>query len=165
MSRYLYMYVKPLNKGFIIPLISFSSLLVSNFLKRCMVSSEYPTLHVWCAWKKKTRENKPLKFSWWPEKNHCGLKNSLLKNTCLIIGKKNQRPYASLLSLFLPCSTMYNQDIFSVFHCSYKAKWHNSEKELKIFDEDEVNIIHWSFLRLQQIIFSVLSLRCCEFCE
>ena len=42
--------VKPLNERFIIPLISFSSLLVSNFLKSCMVLSillSYPS-HMMC---------------------------------------------------------------------------------------------------------------------
>ena len=42
--------VKPLNERFIIPLISFSSLLVSNFLKICMVLSillSYPS-HMMC---------------------------------------------------------------------------------------------------------------------
>ena len=50
------LYIKPLNEGFIIPLISFSSLLVSNFLKSYMVLSEYPTFHIWCASKTKTTE-------------------------------------------------------------------------------------------------------------
>ena len=44
-----YSYVKPLNEGFIIPFISFSSLLVSIFLKSCMVLSEHPTHHIRCA--------------------------------------------------------------------------------------------------------------------
>ena len=138
MSRYLYMYVKPLNKGFIIPLISFSSLLVSNFLKRCMVSSEYPTLHVWCTWKKKTRENKRLKFSWWPEKNHCGLKSSLLKKTCLIIGKKIKDhthhfcPYSCpvlqyIIKTYLACSIVLTRqnDIIVKKNLKYlmKMKW------------------------------------------
>ena len=40
------LHVEPLNEEFIIPLISFSSLWVSIFLKSCMVLSEYPTLHI-----------------------------------------------------------------------------------------------------------------------
>ena len=41
-----YNYVKPSNERFIIPLISFSSLLASSFLKICMVLSEHPTHHI-----------------------------------------------------------------------------------------------------------------------
>ena len=36
--------------------------------------------------------------------------------------EKNQRSHASLLSLFLPCSTVYNQGKFSMFHCPNKVK-------------------------------------------
>ena len=43
------LYFQPLNEGFIIPLISFCSLLVSNFLKSYMVSTEHPTHHIICA--------------------------------------------------------------------------------------------------------------------
>ena len=44
------------------------------------------------------------------------------EKSCLKIGGKNQRPHASLLSLFLPCSTVYNQGILSMFHCPNKVK-------------------------------------------
>ena len=57
------LYVKPSNERFIIPLISFSSLLASSFLKICMVLSEHPTHHIGCARKKKTTEKKPFKCS------------------------------------------------------------------------------------------------------
>ena len=43
------LYVKPSNERFIIPLISFSSLLASSFFKICMVLSEHPTHHIGCA--------------------------------------------------------------------------------------------------------------------
>ena len=36
--------------------------------------------------------------------------------------KKNKRSHASLLFLFLPCSTVYNQGIISMFHCPNKEK-------------------------------------------
>ena len=49
-----YSYVKPLNEGFIIPLILFSSPLVSNFLKSCMVLS-YPS-HKMCMKEENNRE-------------------------------------------------------------------------------------------------------------
>ena len=35
--------------------------------------------------------------------------------------KRNQRSHTPLLSLFLPCSTVYNKGIFSVFHCPNKV--------------------------------------------
>ena len=74
------LYVKPLNERFIIPLISFSSLLTSSFLKMCMVLSEHPTHHIRCAWKKKTTEKKPFKCSWCPEKILVGFKVQCWKN-------------------------------------------------------------------------------------
>ena len=51
-----YIYVKPLNEGFIIPLISFSSLLASIFWK--VVWSHLSILPIKCTWKKKTTEIK-----------------------------------------------------------------------------------------------------------
>ena len=34
--------------------------------------------------------------------------------------KRNQSSHISLLSLFFPCSTVYNHHIFSAFHCLKK---------------------------------------------
>ena len=121
-------YVKPLNEWFIIPFISFSSLLASIVFENfyVLIWASYPS-HKMCMKEENNKKSNNLSFLkirtkfWWaftPEK-------FMFKNW-----KWNQRSYASFLFIFLPCSTEYNQGIFCVFHCPNVGKWHNSESKL-----------------------------------
>ena len=66
-----HMCVKPLNEGFIIPLISFSSLLTSIFWKVVWsYLSILPIKYDVHERRKQQKLKKPFKCSWWPEQNY-----------------------------------------------------------------------------------------------
>lgn len=112
------LHVKPTIRGFILPLDSFSNLLPSSFWK--VIWSYLSILPITLDVHERRKQHK---------RNHLRKLSWALKLTAEKFmskyWKRNPRLHASLLFLFLPCSTVYNQGILS--HAPNMIKWHNSE--------------------------------------
>ena len=119
-----YMYVKPLDEGFIIPLIYFLVfwLLVFEILYRLIWASY--TSHKMCMKEENNRKETiwlflmtRTKFLW------------ALKSTAEKIMPKNWKKKSDItcITSFPILALFYNVGVFSMFHCPNKVKWHNYE--------------------------------------